>query len=79
MNREDLWSKFESLLQEECLLSKYRINAEKCGRISGKAKIAFSLHPASWLDCAFNWSETAEGHDLWDEIQDKWFKILREE
>lgn len=42
----------------------------------GWDKYSYDTPASEWLACAFFWDESAEDHDFWQALDDKWQDII---
>jgi hypothetical protein len=59
-------------------LARHNTNHLVNGHRSGHPYYRYRLVPVQFINHAFTWRLTPEGHDFWDNINCKWRKYLRE-
>ena len=75
---------FFNWLKSKGVYEAYKIARHDTNHLTGidQATSAYYRHhlkPVQFVNHAFTWRLTHEGHDFWDEINYQWRKYLREE
>lgn len=69
--------KFIEFLKKENAFTSYlhyfEVEETKSGGLSDWLLIK---EPDCFLDCAFNWENTLEGENYWDDLNEKWLKEI---
>lgn len=65
------WRKFEAFLKREGVYEKYMKNLLQQG-----GQIDAFEYPSEYVNAAFSWAGTDEGHSLWIDIDIKWGEEL---
>lgn len=65
---------FIRFLKERGLYSIFYRNFNDCNPVIDLRNFLRSNNIHDWVDNAFCWRETVEGHDFWDDVDTQWRK-----
>jgi hypothetical protein len=71
--------KFYQFLKDNNILTEFLLNCSAKGTCDFLGlKVFKKKNPKSWIDSAFLWKGTSEGHDYWRNLHGKWQSLIQE-